>query len=277
MSSSTSNSADKAAAAPGRIVASAEGGIGWIVLDNPSKLNAISIAMWQQVSDALTRFEADPSVRCVVLRGEGDKAFCVGADVAEKERNAAENVNKSNEEQNAIAYAAMNAVRNFPKPTIAMIRGYCLGGGLALAICCDLRIAETVSRFSIPAARLGLAYGFFGLKQLVDLVGPSNAKRILFTADRFTAEEALRLGVIDETAPAAELSSFVTGMAGRIAANAPLTVAATKYTIAQTLRDAAERDLAGMEARDRACLASEDFAEGRRAFLEKRPPVFRGV
>jgi enoyl-CoA hydratase len=170
----------------------------------------------------------------------------------------------------------MKRLQEFPKPTIAMIRGFCLGGGLALALCCDMRFAETISRFSIPAARLGLSYNYAGLAKLVALVGPANAKRILFTADRFTADQAQRIGLIEEAVAPEELAEFVAGMAGRIAANAPLTVASAKYNINQSLLDAGARDLDGMLARELACLSSEDFAEGRRAFLEKRPPAFQG-
>jgi enoyl-CoA hydratase len=270
-----SATAEKPQALPGRIVSAIEGGIGWIVLDNPSKLNAISIAMWQEMSDALAGFAADPAVRCVVLRGEGDRAFCVGADVAEKEKNAAENASKSNAEQNAVAFAAMKRLTNFEKPTIAMIRGYCLGGGLALALCCDMRFSETVSRFGIPAARLGLAYNYNGLTKLVALVGPSTAKRIMFTADRFPAEQAQRFGLIDEALPAEELAGFVSDISGRIAANAPLTIASAKFNINQALLDAADRDQEGILHRENTALSSEDFIEGRRAFLEKRPPVFK--
>ena len=262
---------------PGQIHSSVEGGIGWIVLDNPSKLNAISIQMWSDVVAALAGFESDPAVRCVVFTGQGDKAFCVGADVAEKDRNAAKKTDVPAEKQDSIAFNALDTIKNFPKPTLAMVKGFCLGAGMAIAIACDMRIAEAGACFGIPAARLGLPYYFGGMQRLIDIVGLTNAKRIVFTADRFNTDHALRFGLIDEVASADQLLAAVQEIAGKIAANAPLTIAAAKFAAGQAMLESTDRDVAGLVAWERTCLESQDFVEGRRAFLEKRPPVFRGV
>lgn len=256
----------------GRINLSIDNGVGWIELDNPSKLNAISTGMWRTLIDALATFESDPALRCVVITGQGDQAFCVGADIAEKDRVKPETTG----DYDRMVIDALSKVQAFPKPTIAMISGYCLGAGVALATACDLRVAEAGSRFGIPAAKLGLACFYAVIKRLADLVGPSTTKRILFTGDRFSAEEALRFGLIDELVAAGELRATVSKMAAGIAANAPLTIAAAKHAVDTVMSDAARRDMAGCAARERACMESEDYVEGRRAFLEKRAPVFQG-
>jgi enoyl-CoA hydratase/carnithine racemase len=172
---------------------------------------------------------------------------------------------------------AFTAIHEFAKPTIAMIRGYCIGGGCALAISCDMRTATEQSRFGIPAAKLGLGYSYGGVKRLADLVGPSFAKEILFTARQFSAEEARIMGLVNRVVPNADLETVVRETADTIAANAPLTIAAVKAIIGESLKDKDERDLARCEAMIEACFASNDYKEGRRAFMEKRKPAFTGT
>lgn len=249
-------------------------GVAWLTLDNPSKLNAISLPMWQTLSAALTRFENDPEVRCVVLTSEGEKAFCAGADIAQFEQ--ARSGPEASAEYDRITRGTLAQLQAFPRPTIAMISGFCLGGGVALAIACDLRLAATGSRYGIPAARLGIGYPYHGVKRLTDLVGPAQAKRLLYAAERYPAEEMLRIGLIDELLAPEQLEPRVRTLAGLIAGNAPLTIATAKYTIETICKDESQRDLAGCDARVKACIDSEDHAEGRRAFMEKRAPVFRG-
>jgi enoyl-CoA hydratase/carnithine racemase len=272
MSSNASRPSDIDATTQGRVRVSVSDGVGWIVLDNPSKLNAISIGMWRAVIDALAAFEKNAALRCVVFAGQRDKAFCAGADIAEKDRSARDPTSDDDRE----VFESLAKIQAFPKPTIAMIGGYCLGAGVALSIACDLRVAAVGSRFGIPAARLGLAYFYAGMKSLTDLVGPSNAKRIVFTAERFSAEEALRFGLIDELVSAADLSETVKAMAASIAANAPLTIAAAKHAVATALGEATGQDITLCGDREQACMDSQDYVEGRRAFVEKRRPVFQG-
>jgi enoyl-CoA hydratase/carnithine racemase len=250
-------------------------GVGWVVLDNPNKYNAMSLSMWQVLSEALTRFEADAAVRCVVLRGQGDKAFCSGADISQFE--TARSGPEANAEYERITRGTMAQVQAFPKPTLAMISGFCLGGGVALAMNCDIRIAAAGSRFGIPAARLGIGYHYAAVKALTDLVGPAMAKQILFTGDRFPAEEALRIGLVNELTAADALEERVRSMARGIAVNAPLSIAAAKLAVTTATSDATPRDLDSCREMERACIESEDHKEGRRAFMEKRTPVFRGL
>ncbi|HSV44192.1 MAG TPA: enoyl-CoA hydratase-related protein, partial [Ramlibacter sp.] len=199
-------------------------GVGWIVLDNPGKHNAISLQMWRSLIDVLSTFDADAGIRCVVIRGHGDRAFCAGADVAEKQ-----DVEGATALQDLdLSLAGHQAVRTFQKPLIAMVSGYCLGGGMGIAMDCDIRIASTQASFGIPAAKLGIGYPYALTKRLTDLVGPSFAKQMLFTADRMPAERAFHIGLVNEVVDAAELLAFVSALAGRIASNAPLTIAAAK-------------------------------------------------
>lgn len=266
------SAADDAPAAPARIHARAENGIGWIVLDNPRKHNAMALDMWNGITQALAAFARDASVRCVVVRGQGEKSFCSGADVAEKNGDYAARSGADAQ----LSYAALQAIRDFPRPVIAMVQGYCLGAGVSLALACDLRIAASSAAFGIPAARLGLAYSYDEVRRLAELVGPARSKQLLFSADRITAQRALQIGLVEEVVADADLLACVTALAGRIAANAPLTVEASKYTVDAACGDACTRDLAGCAARVQACFASADFVEGRLAFAQKRAPVFRG-
>ncbi|MEM5318290.1 enoyl-CoA hydratase [Paraburkholderia sp. JHI869] len=257
---------------PGHIRASVTEGIGWITLANPTKHNAVSLSMARSLVECLREFSNDQAVRCVVIRGEGDRAFCTGSDISEKQ-----DIDTAQAAENAsVILAAQRAVRSFSKPILAMVFGYCLGGGLAIALGCDLRLAGTGASFGIPAAKLGLSYYYQEMKLLTDLVGPSRCKLMTFTGDRITADRALQIGLVDDVVPAEQLLSFVTDLARRIASNAPLSVAAAKYAVEVALSDAATPDVAGCDARARACLSSEDYAEGRRAFREKRPPRFQG-
>jgi enoyl-CoA hydratase len=251
------------------------GHVGHLIFNNPERRNAVSLEMWEAAADILDEFRHDAAIRVVVLSGAGGKAFVSGADISkfEDERAGQEAIAR----YNATVARANNTVYDFPKPTIAMIHGYCIGGGLGLAVCCDLRIAAEDSRFAIPAAKLGLGYGFPGIKRLADLVGPAFAKEIFFTARQFDTAEAVAMGLVNRVVPAGELESYVQHYADTIAANAPLTIEGVKFTVDQTVKDAGERDLDRCAAMVERCFASRDYVEGRRAFMDKRKPVFTGT
>lgn len=248
--------------------------VGWIVLSNPSRHNAISFSMWQALSRQLQVFSRDSDVRAVVMRGAGGKAFAAGADISEFEEK------RSNQASialyNRTADEATEALRCFTKPTIAMIQGYCIGGGVGLALACDIRIANDAARFGIPAARLGLGYDYEGVKALVDVVGPSYAKEIFYTAKQFTALEAIQMGLVNRVIQDAELESYVSDYAGRIVANAPLTIASIKTIINEVVKDQSDRDRQKCDDSVASCFASNDYIEGRTAFMQKRMPSFKG-
>jgi enoyl-CoA hydratase/carnithine racemase len=252
-----------------------EGGVGIVTFNNPERHNAVSLEMWEATTSILNGFAADPEIRVVVLNGAGGKAFVSGADISKfgSERSTMEAVRAYNAKTDA-TYAS---IAEFPKPTIAMIQGYCIGGGLGLATCCDLRIASDNSRFAVPAAKLGLGYGYTGVKRLVDIVGPSFAKEIFYTARQFDAEEARMMGLINRVVPAAELETYVKGVTDMISANAPLTIKAVKFTVSQVMTDESKKNLARATEMVEQCFASRDYTEGRTAFMEKRKPVFTGT
>jgi enoyl-CoA hydratase/carnithine racemase len=251
-----------------------EGGVGYLIFNNPERHNAVSLDMWEAAQGFLADFAADQTVRVVVVTGAGGKAFVSGADISkfESERASKEAIDR----YNAAVDKANAAVYEFPKPTIAMIRGYCIGGGVGLALACDLRICSDNSKFGVPAAKLGLGYGFKGIKKLVDVVGPSFAKEIFFTARQFTAAEALAMGLVNRVLPGAELEKYVKDYADAISANAPLTVNSVKYIVGEAVKDESARDLKRCADLVAQCFASKDYAEGRKAFMEKRKPAFIG-
>jgi enoyl-CoA hydratase len=257
-----------------RMIARKEDGIGWMIFNQPDKLNAVSYDMWVAVPKIIADYEADPAVRVIVLAGAGEKAFVSGADISEFEqkRGTADAIKVYNEAGDQANAALIGAT----KPTIAMIRGYCIGGGLGIALTTDLRICGDTSTFAVPAAKLGLGYAYSGIKRLVDVVGPSFAKEIFYTARQFTAEEARVMGLVNRIVPVAELEPYVRKYAATIAANAPLTIKAAKMAINAATRDPDKRDLAAVQAAVDGCFASADYKEGRTAFMEKRKPAFTG-
>jgi enoyl-CoA hydratase len=257
-----------------KMLARKEGKVGYVTINNPERHNAVSLEMWEAAESILDDFRTDKNIRVVVVTGAGGRAFISGADISkfEKERSTQEGFQR----YNAAVDRANNAFYNFPKPTIAMIRGYCIGGGVGLALCCDLRICSQDSKFGVPAAKLSIGYRFDGLKKLVDLVGPSFAKEIFYTARQFTAAEAYEMGLVNRVLPEGDLETYVKDYADTIAANAPLTIDSVKFIVAQTLKDEGERDLKTADAMVQACFTSKDYTEGRKAFLEKRKPVFTG-
>ncbi len=260
--------------AGGKMLSATDEGVGLITFNQPEKRNAISIEMWEGMGEILDAFAADQSVRVVVLTGAGNKAFVSGADISqfEKQRSNAE----AQREYDRLTGAGRIKLANFPKPTIARIRGFCLGGGLAIAMQADLRIAAVDSQFGIPAARLGIAYAFDSVRRLVSLVGPAHARMILYTGQRIDAAEAERIGLINRAVEDEVLSDTVLEIARTIADNAPLSLAASKHAVEQVGRDAGERDTAGLKAHMDACFDSADYREGRTAFMEKRAPRFLG-
>ncbi|WP_240048235.1 enoyl-CoA hydratase [Crenalkalicoccus roseus] len=260
--------------ANGKILASIEDGVGRVVFNQPEKRNAMSVDMWGGLADALDLFSEDPQVRCVVLRGAGDKAFVSGADISQFEKTRADA--SAQQEYDRLTSAGRARLAAFRKPVIAEIRGFCMGGGLGIAMSADIRIASEDSQFGIPAAKLGIAYGFDMVRALVDLVGPAHAHMILMTGERFGAAEAERIGLVNRVVPAAELEATVARLAATMAANAPLSLLANKLTVKTVLKDPAERDMAALRAAMAACFDSADYREGRRAFMEKRKPAFTG-
>ncbi|MFD2184535.1 enoyl-CoA hydratase [Rhodoplanes azumiensis] len=256
------------------MLANVADGIGTMTFNNPERHNAVSLEMWEAAGSILEDFANDPQVRVVVLTGAGGKAFVSGADISKFEDERASQA--AYERYNAAVDRASTLLSDHPKPTIAKIRGWCLGGGVGLATCCDLRICSDNSRFAVPAAKLGLGYAYKGLKKIVDLVGPAYAKEILYTARQFTAAEAHGMGLVNRVVAADDLDAYVQDYAVTIAGNAPLTVAAAKVAVGEATKPDAERDLTRCEAMVNACFASQDYVEGRRAFMEKRKPDFQG-
>jgi len=260
--------------ADGKILQSVADGVGIITFNNPEKRNAMSLEMWEGFGNALTELRDNPDVRVVIMVGAGDKAFVSGADISqfEKTRHNAE----ASEEYSRRSAAQRALLADYPKPTIACIRGFCLGGGMQVAMLADIRIASDNSQFGIPAARLGIAYGYDGLRNLVSLVGPSWARLIMYTGMRIDSGEGLRIGLVDRVIPDADLWNATMEIATTISGNAPLAIKAAKITIAQVLKDPDQRDMDAIKQIGTACMDSEDFREGRRAFMEKRKPKFSG-
>ncbi len=251
-----------------------DGAIGHMIFNQPEKHNAVSLGMWEAAERIMQDFEADPDIRVLVLSGAGGKSFVAGADISEfeKQRGSAD----AQAHYNARTRAVYRLVENFPKPTIAMIHGFCIGGGLNLACSCDLRLCSETASFGMPAARLALGYPFEAVQRLANIVGIANARLLMFSARRIDAGHALAIRLAQQVVPLERLEPTVEEIAKDIAANAPLTVRAMKFISTQVLADPAERDLERCDAMVAACFASEDFKEGRRAFMEKRKPVFRG-
>ena len=257
----------------GHIRLEKDGAIGWIIIDQPARHNALTAAMWRSLPALVGEAEADSGIRVIVLRGAGGKAFSAGADISE--------FDTAREGEAARAYDALNqdafdALSGASKPVIAMIQGFCLGGGMALALCCDLRVAADGAQFSIPPAKLGLGYHPRWIKPLLACVSPASAKELLFTAERYGTGDALRMGLINRIVPPDQLEAAVRALAQTIAENAPLTIHAAKRTIDAFAADLAPAQMQELSELAERCMASEDYAEGRRAFLEKRKAQFKG-
>src|SRR6266403_3597615 len=260
--------------ADGKILQSVTDGVGIITFNNPEKRNAMSLDMWEGFGHALIELRDHLDVRVVVLVGAGDKAFVSGADISqfEKTRHNAQ----ASEEYSKRSAAQRALLADYPKPIIACIRGFCLGGGMQVAMQADIRIAAENSQFGIPAAKLGIAYGYDGLRNLISLVGPSWARLIMYTGMRIDSAEAQRIGLVDRVLPDAKLWDATLDIATTISGNAPLAIKAAKLTIAQVLKDPDQRDMDAIKQIGTTCMDSEDFREGRRAFMEKRKPKFSG-
>ena len=252
-----------------------DNGVGYITFNNPEKHNAVSIEMWDALETMLDSFRSNDRVRVIVLNGAGGKSFVSGADISkfDKERSSKEAVLSYNKRTQKV----YENLESFPKPTIAMINGYCIGGGLNLAVCCDIRICSEKSKFAMPAAKLSLGYPFSSIKRLFDVMGPGMAKHFMFTADKISAAEALSGGLVQKLISEKDIETFVKDYALTISKNAPLTIKAMKQIGVEILKNPDERDLLICEQLASACFDSEDYKEGRKAFMEKRQANFKGV
>ncbi len=257
-----------------KLRAHVDGGVGFVTFNHPERRNAVSLEMWRALGDVMETFGSDDSVRVVVLTGAGGKAFASGADISEFEERRASAAQRQS--YGEIAGRGLRALHRCPKPVLAMIRGYCIGGGLLIALSADVRFATAGSKLGIPAAKLGLGYDYAGVATLARLVGPARAADLLFSARQLDANEALQCGLIEFVTDDAALESRVTEYARTIARNAPLTLRAIKASLQTYARYTEQSDLAEVERLVKECYDSEDYREGRRAFLEKRAPEFRG-
>jgi enoyl-CoA hydratase/carnithine racemase len=252
-----------------------DGPIGWITFNQPEKRNAVSQEMWQAMPEYVADLASDPAIRVVILRGAGEAAFVAGADISQfkdRRRNAADE-----EEYRRISGAGSESLTRLGKPLVAMIHGFCIGGGVSIAITCDLRIAADDARFGIPAARLGLGYHYKGMEKLMSLIGPAYTKELFFTARTdFSAQDALRMGLVNQVVPKADLERFTRDYALTMSRNAPLTLRSAKASVEQLLRPDAQRDYALLDKLIKDCFDSQDYQEGVKAFSEKRRPQFQG-
>lgn len=250
------------------------GAVGWIVFDQPARRNAINGAMWRGIAPAMARFGADPEVRCVAFRGAGSAAFSAGADISEFE--AARSASTAVGEYDGLLDQVLHAIQGSPKPSLAMIHGYCFGGGLEIALACDLRYCGAAASFAVPAAKLGLAYNVEGHKRLLETVGHARAREIMFLGRSYDAGEALAIGLVHRVVPDGELESFSEKILQELSENAPLSILNSKTVIEEYVKSSGAPDAARMRAAIERCAKSEDYAEGRRAFMEKRKPRFKG-
>ena len=252
-----------------------DGPIGWITFNQPEKRNAVSQEMWQAMPEYVADLAADDAIRVVILRGAGEQAFVAGADISQfkdRRRNAADE-----EEYRRISGAGSESLARLGKPLVAMIHGFCIGGGVSIAITCDLRIAADDARFGIPAARLGLGYHYKGMEKLMSLIGPAYTKELFFTARTdFTSQDALRMGLVNQVVPKADLERFTRDYALTMSRNAPLTQRSAKASVEQLLKPEAQRDYALLDKLIKDCFDSQDYQEGVKAFSEKRRPQFQG-
>jgi len=251
-----------------------EGSLAYLIIDNPARLNALTAAMWAALPQRLADAEADANVRVIVLKGAGGKAFSAGADISEFDTARTGNAAHA---YDALNHAAFEALLGTTKPTIAMIEGFCLGGGLGIAACCDLRMANDAAQFAIPAARLGLGYHPRWVRTLLKLAAPASVKELLFTGRRFNSAEAANMGLVNRVVAKDQLEAETRALAGVIADNAPLTVKAAKAAIDALTEKPETADIGRLEALVKNCFESADYAEGRKAFAEKRKPQFKGV
>jgi len=250
------------------------GAVGWIVFNQPVKKNAISGAMWRAIAPAMAQFDRDPEVRCIVFRGAGTEAFAAGADISEFE--SARSERGAVAEYDDLLDRVLHSIQDSLKPSLAMIHGYCLGGGVEIALACDLRYCAASAEFGIPAAKLGLGYNIEGHKRLLETVGHAWAREIMFLGRRYHAEEALAMGLVHRVLPDAELERYVDGVIETLCRNAPLAIANTKTILEQYVKSDGMPDTARMRAAIERCAKSADYIEGRRAFMEKRKPRFTG-
>jgi enoyl-CoA hydratase/carnithine racemase len=248
--------------------------LAWVVVNRPQAHNALSAHVWAQLADTVERLSADVDVRVIIVRGAGDRAFIAGADISEFQELRANA--EMTARYDALSARTWRALRQAPQPVIGMINGLCYGGGVSIALACDLRMAADHARFAVPATRLGLSYPMEAVESLVAAVGPTHAAHILLSAQPLEATEALRIGLVNRVAPQAQLEDETQRYALAIAEGAPLTLAAHKRAIRESLRANAERDWEGLREAMRRCFDSADYQEGIAAFLEKRKPRFRG-
>ena len=258
-----------------KMLSRVEEGVGYITFNNPEKHNAVSIEMWDALEKILDEFRSSKEIRVIVLNGAGGKSFVSGADISkfDKERSSKDAVLSYNKRTQKV----YELLETFPKPTIAMIDGYCIGGGLNLAVCCDIRICSEKSKFAMPAAKLSLGYPFSSIKRLFEVMGPGMAKHFMFTAEKISASEALACGLVQKLVSAENIETYVRDYALTISHNAPLTIKAMKQIGIEILKNPDERDLLLCEQLASACFDSEDYKEGRKAFMEKRKPNFKGL
>jgi enoyl-CoA hydratase/carnithine racemase len=258
----------------GKVLVEKRGAAGWIVFDQPARKNAINGAMWRAIPPAMAQFDADPEVRCVVFRGAGTEAFAAGADISEFEKNRAERSSVS--QYDDLLDRVLHAIQGSLKPSVAMIHGYCLGGGVEIALACDLRYCGQSAQFAIPAAKLGLAYNVEGHKRLIETVGHARAREIMFLGRRYNADEAFQMGLVHQVVPDTSLEYFVFETTKTLSENAPLAIANTKTIIEEYVKAKGAPDADRMRAAIERCAKSADYEEGRKAFMEKRKPKFTG-
>jgi enoyl-CoA hydratase/carnithine racemase len=256
------------------LIVEKRGAVGWIVFNQPAKRNAINGAMWRGIPKAVAQYDADPEVRCVAFRGAGAEAFASGADISEFEEIRAQK--SSVAEYDGLLDQVLHSIQDSRKPSVAMIYGFCMGGGLEVALACDLRYCGRSAQFGIPAAKLGLAYNVEGHKRLIETVGHARAREIMFLGRRYNAEEGFAMGLVNQVFHDAELESAVGTIITQLCENAPLSIANSKTIIEEYVKASGAPDEANMKAAIERCAKSGDYQEGRRAFMEKRKPAFKG-
>ena len=250
------------------------GAVGWIIFDQPAKRNAINGEMWRGIPPAMARFDADPEVRCVAFRGAGSEAFAAGADISEFEKNRAKTSSVS--QYDGLLDQVLHAIQGSPKPSLAMIHGFCFGGGVEVALACDLRYCGQSAQFSIPAAKLGLAYNVEGHKRLIETIGHARTREMMFLGRRYSADEAFQIGLVHRVVEDSRLEGTVEEIIKNLCENAPLSIANTKAIVEEFVKSEGGPDHARMKAAMERCAKSADYEEGRRAFMEKRKPRFTG-